>query len=193
MKLNKLVLLITLLIIIFSSVGSVSAVNYKGYESNGILFQYPEDWQMAHSVGEGSVAAVSYKNDSSISIVIQQVPSELGKELQEAYEANNKNLAKEGGSSYSSLQETKTTVNGKTAIVHRYITNTNGVEKEHVATWLKMEDGKLYVILYSAPIEFYEQETPSYNNVVNTFELEAYHSSSNIFSKIIDEFVELFH
>lgn len=194
MKFNKIVIIGLLLIISSSFMGTVFADDsYKEYNSNGVLFQYPDDWTIAHSISEGSVAAIAYKNDSSISIVIQQVPSELGTDLQTAYNTNNNNLAKSGGNTYSNLQETQTNVSGKTAIVHRYITTTSGVEKEHIATWLKMDDGKLYVILYSAPIEYYEQESTTYDNVVSTFELSAFKSSSNIFSDISNEFMGLFH
>lgn len=187
--------MVALLLIISSSlVGAVFAADsYKQYDANGVLFQYPEDWVIAHSISEGSVAAVAYKNDSSISIVIQQVPSELGNDLQTVYDTNNNNLARTSGRTYSNLQETQTNVSGKTAIAHRYIATSNGVEKEHIATWLRMEDGKLYVILYSAPLEYFEQESTTYDNVVSSFELSAYKSSSNILSDIANEFIGLFH
>ena len=194
MKFNKFVIFALLFIISTTFVGTVFAADsYKDFDSNGVTFKYPEDWVIAHSISEGSVAAVAYKNDSSISIVIQQAPSELGNDLQTAYTTNNNNLAKTGGNIYSNLQETRTNVSGKTAIVHRYIAPSGGMEKEHIATWLKMEDGKIYVILYSAPLEFYEQESTTYDNVVSSFELSSYKSSSNILSDISNEFIGLFH
>ncbi len=175
MKLNKTWVLVPLLIILVVSLsGCITDGLIKSgetFEANGITFQYPESWQVVNSVAEGSVAAVASKENSQISTVIQQVPSELGTDIQSACSNNNKNLVQ--SPNYINLQEVKTSVNGQPVILHRYIVNeADGSQKEHVATWIQMSDGKLYVILFNTPLESYEQERSSYDLIVGTFALQ---------------------
>lgn len=142
------------------------------FESNGITFQYPESWHVVKSVAEGSVGAVASKENSEISTVIQQVPTELGTDIQSACSNNNKNLVK--SPNYINLQEVKSSVNGQPVILHRYIVNeADGSQKEHVATWIQMSDGKLYVILFNTPLDSYEKQRSSYDLIVGTFALQA--------------------
>ena len=175
MKINKTLILIPLLIIVVISLsGCITDGMFKSgetFESNGITFQYPESWQVVKSVAEGSVGAVADKNNPEISAVVQQVPSELGADIQEACSNNNKNLVK--SSNYVNIQEVKTTINNQTVIVHRYLVNeANGTQKEHVATWIKMKDGKMYVVLFSTPLESYESQRSSYDLIMGTFALQ---------------------
>ncbi|MEE1116621.1 MAG: hypothetical protein VZR33_06900 [Methanosphaera sp.] len=175
MKLNKTWVLVPLLIILVVSLsGCITDGLIKSgetFEANGITFQYPESWQVVNSVAEGSVAAVASKENSQISTVIQQVPSELGTDIQSACSNNNKNLVQ--SPNYINLQEVKTSVNGQPVILHRYIVNeADGSQKEHVATWIQMSDGKLYVVLFNTPLESYEQERSSYDLIVGTFALQ---------------------
>ena len=175
MKLNKTWVLVPLLIILVVSLsGCITDGLIKSgetFEANGITFQYPESWQVVNSVAEGSGAAVASKENSQISTVIQQVPSELGTDIQSACSNNNKNLVQ--SPNYINLQEVKTSVNGQPVILHRYIVNeADGSQKEHVATWIQMSDGKLYVVLFNTPLESYEQERSSYDLIVGTFALQ---------------------
>ena len=50
-----------------------------------------------------------------------------------------------------------------------------------------MSDGKMYVILYSAPVENYEQYKGAYDDVVSSFVLESDPKES-----IIDQVTNLF-
>lgn len=197
MKLNKTLVLVPLLIIIVVALsGCITDDLFKSgetYESNGITFQYPETWQVVNSVAEGSVGAVASKENSQISTVIQQVPSELGTDIQTACSNNNKNLVL--SPNYINIQEVKTTVNNQTVILHRYLVNENdGSQKEHVATWIQMSDGKLYVLLFSTPLESYEEERSSYDLIVGTFALQGNSntSDSSIQASIMDQINKFF-
>lgn len=171
MNYKNIILIPLLIVIVVALSGCITDVGGIEYEHNGIKFNYPEDWQEARSIAEGSMGAVSYSNNSEISIVIQQVPSEYGSSIDEAYATNNKNLQLAQG--YINIQENTTTIKNKNLKLHRYILNdAQGNQKEHIASWVKMSDGKFYVILYSAPVEYYEQEKESYDLVVSTFALE---------------------
>lgn len=182
MKLNKTMILVPLLIIVVVSLSGCITDDFiktgETYESNGITFQYPESWQVVKSVAEGSVGAVASKNNSEISTVIQQVPAELGTDIQSACSNNNKNLVK--SPNYINLQEIKSSVNGKPVILHRYIVNeADGSQKEHVATWIQMSDGKLYVVLFNTPLDQYEKQRSSYDLIVGTFALQSDSKTNN--------------
>ncbi len=175
MKYSKTLILVPLLMILVVSLsGCITDDLFKSgetFESNGVTFQYPESWHVVNAVAEGSVAAVADKNDPEISTVIQQVPTELGTDIQSACSNNNKNLVKYPN--YINLQEVKTSVNGQPVILHRYLVNeADGTQKEHVATWMQMSDGKLYVVLFNTPLESYETQRSSYDLIVGTFALQ---------------------
>ncbi|RAP48168.1 MAG: hypothetical protein BZ136_05330 [Methanosphaera sp. rholeuAM74] len=189
MKLKNL-LLIPLLVIVVVALSGCITDSFEGgelYEKNGITFRYPDTWQEASSVAEGSVAAVAHRNNSAISIVIQQVPSELGNTTETAYENNNRNL--EASPGYINIQENTTQLNGKSAKLHRYITNENdGSQKEHIATWLTMSDHKMYVVFFSSPVENYENEKYAYDKVVGSFDLINNNQKQSTVDKIFDLF-----
>ncbi len=175
MKLNKTLILIPILIIVVVSLsGCITDGLFKSgetYSGGGITFQYPDTWQVVNSVAEGSVGAVASKENSNISVLVQTVPTELGTDIQSACSNNNKNLVR--SPNYVNIQETKTTVNNQTVILHRYLVNeADGSQKEHVATWIQMKNGQIYVILFSTPLESYETQRSSYDLVVGTFALE---------------------
>ena len=175
MKLNKTLILIPILIIVVVSLsGCITDGLFKSgetYSGGGITFQYPDTWQVVNSVAEGSVGAVASKENSNISVLVQTVPTELGTDIQSACSNNNKNLVR--SPDYVNIQEPKTTVNNQTVILHRYLVNeADGSQKEHVATWIQMKNGQIYVILFSTPLESYETQRSSYDLVVGTFALE---------------------
>lgn len=197
MKVNKTIILVPLLIVLVVSLsGCITDDLFKSgetFESNGITFQYPENWQVVNSIAEGSVGAVASKDNSQISTVIQQVPSEYGTEIQEACSKNNINLVK--SSNYINIQEVKTTVKNQTVIIHRYLVNeADGTQKEHVATWIKMRDNKIYVILFSTPLESYEVERSNYDLIVGTFALQGDEtgSSSSLQDTIMEQLNNFF-
>lgn len=176
MKLNKL-LIIAVIVVVIALSGCITPNAGLKYERNNLTFYYPDDWQEANSVANGSMGAIAHKNDSQISIVIQQVPQELGSSVNETYQNNNKQISQLTG--YVNIQENTSTVNNRNVLLHRYILNDQaGNQKEHIATWLKLPDGKIYVILYSAPLEKYEQEKGAYDQVVSTFDIQSANNKS---------------
>ena len=168
------------MVLVVSMSGCISDSIFKEgitYKANGIEFQYPDSWHVVNTVAEGAKGAVADKKNPSISTVIQEVPTELGTDIQSACSNNNKNLVK--SPNYINIQENKTTVKGKEVIVHRYLVNEpDGTQKEHVATWMKMSDNRVYVLLFSAPVSEYEFQRSSYDLVVGTFALQQDQKSS---------------
>ena len=196
MKFNKTLILIPLLIVVVVSLsGCITDDLFKTgetFESNGITFQYPDSWHVVNSVAEGSIGAVASKENSNISVVVQQVPSEYGTDIQQACSKNNVNLVK--SPNYVNIQEVKTTVNNQTVLIHRYLVNEpDGSQKEHVASWIKLKNDKMYVILFSTPLESYESQRSSYDLIMGTFALQGDNSNSNsIVSSIMDQINKFF-
>ena len=196
MKFNKTLILIPLLIVVVVSLsGCITDDLFKTgetFESNGITFQYPDSWHIVNSVAEGSIGAVASKENSNISVVVQQVPSEYGTDIQQACSKNNVNLVK--SPNYVNIQEVKTTVNNQTVLIHRYLVNeADGSQKEHVASWIKLKNDKMYVILFSTPLESYESQRSSYDLIMGTFALQGDNSNSNsLVSSIMDQINKFF-
>ena len=196
MKFNKTLILIPLLIVVVVSLsGCITDDLFKTgetFESNGITFQYPDSWHVVNSVAEGSIGAVASKENSNISVVVQQVPSEYGTDIQQACSKNNVNLVK--SPNYVNIQEVKTTVNNQTVLIHRYLVNEpDGSQKEHVASWIKLKNDKMYVILFSTPLESYESQRSSYDLIMGTFALQGDNSNSNsLVSSIMDQINKFF-
>lgn len=196
MKFNKTLILIPLLIVVVVSLsGCITDDLFKTgetFESNGITFQYPDSWHVVNSVAEGSIGAVASKENSNISVVVQQVPSEYGTDIQQACSKNNVNLVK--SPNYVNIQEVKTTVNNQTVLIHRYLVNeADGSQKEHVASWIKLKNDKMYVILFSTPLESYESQRSSYDLIMGTFALQGDNSNSNsLVSSIMDQINKFF-
>ena len=68
--------------------------------------------------------------------------------------------------------------------MQRYITNEgDGSQKEHVATWIKMKDNKIYVLLFSTPVEKYEHQRVNYDLIAGTFKLQQ-DNDDNIINQI---------
>lgn len=197
MKFNKTLVLIPLLIVVVVSLsGCITDDLFKTgetFESNGITFQYPDSWHVVNSVAEGSIGAVASKENSNISVVVQQVPSEYGTDIQQACSKNNVNLVK--SPNYVNIQEVKTTVNNQTVLIHRYLVNeADGSQKEHVASWIKLKNDKMYVILFSTPLESYESQRSSYDLIMGTFALQGDNSNSNsLVSSIMDQINKFFN
>ncbi|MCD7781419.1 MAG: hypothetical protein LUG89_01790 [Methanosphaera sp.] len=159
-----------------SGITSTSGVTYS---ANGVSFNYPSTWMQANTTAESTVAAVALTDDPSVSVVIQKVPESFGSDIQNASSYNLGFLQQSEG--YSDIQMINSSINNQSVVMHRYLQNNNeGTQVEHVATWIKADDGNIYVILFTTPIESYEQQRSSYDLIAGTFE------SSSTSQSIID-------
>lgn len=184
MKLKNYLIPLIVIVLVVSISGCITdSTGGNTYQKNGMQFSYPTNWDEANSIANNSLGAIVYSNDSQISIVVQQVPTEFGSTLQDAYTNNNKNIQTLNG--YTNIQENTTTVNGRNVTLHRYIDiDQLGQQKEHIASWMTMEDGKNYVLLYSAPVETYESQKDAYDTVVSSFKLAD--NKDSTFDGIVD-------
>lgn len=174
-KTNALATIIAIVVIVI--IGMVIIDNYdqltasgKIYEQNGITFQYPDNWTVVKSIADGSVAAVANPDNPRVSVVIQQAPANYGNDIQNACAYNDQFLMRSGN--YINIEEKNSSIHNNSVVMHRYIINEDdGTQKEHVATWIKMNDSKIYVILFSTPVDMYEQQRGNYDLIAGTFKL----------------------
>ena len=184
-KKNVLMTIVGIIIVILAAffiIDNLDSLTASGqrFEKNGITFQYPDSWSEANSVAEGSVGAVANTENPGISVVIQQAPAAYGNDIQNACAYNDQFLAADGN--YINIEEKNSSIHN---VMHRYIINEpDGSQKEHVATWIKMNDSKIYVILFSTPVDQYEQQRGNYDLVAGTFKLISDKERNSIFNTI---------
>ncbi len=146
------------------------------YEANGVTFEYPRSWSVANPAAEGAIAAVATTNDTTNNVLIQQVPESFGDDIQTASAYNEQFLSQ--SISYVNIQMINSSINNQEVVMHRYLLNDeNGTQKEHVATWIKLGDGKMYVLLLSTTPEEYEIQRSGYDLVAGTFGLQSEQTS----------------
>ncbi|PWL08328.1 PsbP-related protein [Methanosphaera cuniculi] len=187
-KKNVLMTIVGIIIVILAAffiIDNLDSLTASGqrFEKNGITFQYPDSWSEANSVAEGSVGAVANTENPGISVVIQQAPAAYGNDIQNACAYNDQFLAADGN--YINIEEKNSSIHNNSVVMHRYIINEpDGSQKEHVATWIKMNDSKIYVILFSTPVDQYEQQRGNYDLVAGTFKLISDKERNSIFNTI---------
>lgn len=187
-KKNALMSIVGIIIVILAAffiIDNLDSLTASGqrFEKNGITFQYPESWSEANSIAEGSVGAVANTENPGISVVIQQVPPSFGNDVQNACAYNDQFLT--AGGNYINIEEKNSSIHNNSVVMHRYIINEpDGSQKEHVATWIKMNDSKIYVILFSTPVDQYEQQRGNYDLIAGTFKLISDKERNSIFNTI---------
>jgi hypothetical protein len=61
-------------------------------------------------------------------------------------------------------------VDGKEAVEYIYTSNQNGIEKEHKAIWFE-KGGQAYVIMYSAPIDQFENNLNVFDYILSEIQI----------------------
>lgn len=158
------VITVMLLLFLISAVSLVSAdsndnsdLTIETLSKGGITIQYPSDWGYSESTSNYSVMAIC-KIDSIDTFGVGQINIQVEKNsfdgdfysyVEDIYNSMKKD------SSFKLVSSGEVAIGGKEAIEYIYTSNQNGVEKEHKAIWFE-KGGQAYVIMYSAPIEEFE-------------------------------------
>lgn len=166
---------ILLLLFLISAASLVSADNSSSSDlsietlsKGGITIQYPSNWGNSESTSNYSVMAIS-KIDSIDSFGVGQVNIQVEKNSYEGdfytfVEDTYKKMEKD--SSFQLVSSGEVALGGMNAIEYIYTSNQNGVEKEHKAIWFE-KGGQAYVIMYSAPIEEFENNLYVFDYVLS--------------------------
>lgn len=123
----------------------------------GLSISYPSDWGSSQATSNYSIMSIS-KIDSIDAAGVGQVNINFEKKpLTEEFTkfVNDTYKQMQYDSSFTLVSSGDSVVAGKTALEYVYVSNDNGVEKEHKAVWFE-KGGQAYALLYSAPMDQFE-------------------------------------
>lgn len=156
------IIAIILVMFLVSSVGAANNPN-DGSEvltlsKGGLVIKYPSDWGYSQSTSEYSIMSIS-KLDSIDSSGIGQVNINFEKKQIEGdfYTfVNSTYKSMPYDTSFKLISSGESVIGDRQALEYTYISNDNGVEREHKAVWFE-KGGQAYALLYSAPVDQFEQ------------------------------------
>jgi hypothetical protein len=170
---------VMLLLFLISAASLVSAddnansdLSIETLSKGGITIQYPSSWGNSESTSNYSVMAIS-KIDSIDSFGVGQVNIQIEKN---SYDGDFYNFVEDTynkmkkDSSFQLASSGDVAIGGKEAIEYIYTSNQNGVEKEHKAIWFE-KGGQAYVIMYSAPIEEFENNLYVFDYILSGIQI----------------------
>lgn len=155
--------IITIILIIFlvSAVGAAEKSNdgseVLSLSKGGLTIHYPSNWGYSQATSNYSIMSIS-KLDSIDAAGIGQVNINFEKKPVEGefYTfVNSTYKSMEYDSSFSLVSSGESVVGDRQSLEYIYISNDDGVEREHKAVWFE-KGGQAYVMLYSAPINQFE-------------------------------------
>lgn len=169
-------ILIVFLIFIASGVSAQGSSNdpttMQTLSKGGLTINYPSDWGYSKADSNRSIMAIS-KLDSIDGAGIGQVNINFEKEpLEEDFGKfiNTTYNSMEHDSSFELISSGNSVVGGKEAVEYVYVSNQNGVEKEHKAVWFE-KGGQAYVLLYSAPVDQFEPNLYVFDYILSDIQI----------------------
>lgn len=177
MRFKKFIPIILLIIFLICAVSVVSAdddseVDMLTLSKGGIVIHYPSTWGYSESTSNYSIMAIS-KLDSIDSAGIGQININVEKKPidEEFYTYVNETYkSMEKDSSFEMVSSGGVLVKNIDAVEYVYISNEDGVEKEHKAVWFE-KGGQAYVLLYSAPPEDFENDLYIFDYILSDIQI----------------------
>ena len=158
---------------------SVSAVNagadgdtLLSLSNSGITISYPSDWGYSKAVSSDSIMAIS-KLSAIDSLGVGQVNINVEKRPIEGdfYTfVNNTYKSMSKDPDYGLVSSGGMVLADHDAMEYIYTSNTNGVQKEHKAVWFE-KGGQAYVLLYSAPIDQFEDNLYVFDYILSDIQI----------------------
>ena len=150
----------------------------KAFSGSGVSFSYPENWQQLQQISSPN-AIVAFGDPSSVDnstgnvntlVVVQKVALPSGSTLKQVYDSTYAQFAAKD-SSFKTISDTTTTVDGTTAYVNTHTVNVSGVQKEEKAVWLE-KNGSIYVILCGSLPNVFDSQQANFDAIINTFKVQ---------------------
>ena len=130
-----------------------NATKMLSSSKGGVMVQYPSEWVLSESTSNSSVIALA-KSDSIDSFI------------------NKTYTAMQHDSSFNLTSSGQVLINDKNATEYVYTSDVDGVVKEHKAIWFDKGD-QAYVVLYSAPIDKFNENLNSFNYILENMQIGA--------------------
>lgn len=167
------------IILIMFLVSSVSAENKVNEETKvltlskgGLVIKYPSDWGYSQAKSNYSIMSIS-KLDSIDSAGVGQVNINFEKKPIEGdfhTFVNSTYNSMQYDSSFKLVSSGESIIGGRQAVEYIYTSHQNGVEREHKAVWFE-KGGQAYVLLYSAPINQFEQNLYVFDYILSDIQI----------------------
>ncbi|MGZ7116039.1 MAG: PsbP-related protein [Methanobacterium sp.] len=144
----------------------------KTFSGDDITFKYPDSWQTIASQARDSVVAVGDPgtNDGSgntrVNVVIQKTVLPQGQNFFQYYNSTYAQFASQN-LGFVPISDGTIVVNGLNAYEKVYNIN-SGEKKQQRAIWIE-NNGRIYIILCSAPLSEYNNQQENFNTIVNSF------------------------
>lgn len=178
---KKQIIVILAIIGLICSVGVVMAGNQEASDNpndiqsiskNGISIKFPSDWGIAKTSSNHSLIAIA-KLNSIDSEGVAQVNINIEKnDIDGSFEdyVNDTYAKMEKLGDYNLTSSGQVVIGSLQGLEYNYLSEDNDTVREHKAIWL--DDGdQVYVILYSAPLEEFDENLKVFEFVVNNFHL----------------------
>ena len=140
----------------------------------GVMVQYPSDWVLSESTSNDSVIALA-KSDSIDSSKVGQVTINVEKQpIEGSFDSfiNQNYIEIQHYSYFNFTFSGQVLIGDKNSTEYVYTSNINGVVKEHKALWFDKGD-QAYVVLYSAPIDKFDENLNSFNYILENMQIGA--------------------
>lgn len=173
--------IITLILLLFliSAVSVVSAddnndadLSVLTLSKGGITIQYPSNWGVSQATSNYSIMAIS-KIDSIDALGVGQVNINIEKKALDGdfYSSVNESYkSMEKDTSFQLVSSGSVSVGGKDGLEYVYTSTQGTGEKEHKAVWFE-KGGQAYVIMYSAPIDQFEDNLYVFDFVLSGIQI----------------------
>ncbi|WP_462316618.1 PsbP-related protein [Methanobrevibacter sp.] len=124
----------------------------------GLVINYPSDWGYSQATSNCSIMSIS-KLDSIDSKGVGQVNINFEKKPIEGdfYTfVNSTYKSMQYDASFKLISSGESVIGDREALEYIYTSNDDGMDREHKAVWFE-KGGQAYVMLYSAPVDQFEQ------------------------------------
>ena len=138
----------------------------------GLSIDYPSNWGYSESTSNYSIMAIS-KLDSIDSAGVGQININFEKKpIEGTFEefVNNTYNALQSDNSFELVSSGDVALSDRNAIEYIYVSNEDGLEKEHKAVWFE-KGGQAYVMLYSAPMDQFESNLYVFDYILSTIQI----------------------
>lgn len=170
------IIAIVLIIFLISSVGAGNNANDEtkvlSLSKGGLAINYPSDWGYSQATSNYSIMSIS-KLDSIDASGVGQVNINFEKKPIEGdfYTfVNSTYKSMPYDTSFKLISSGESVIGDREALEYIYISNHNGVEREHKAVWFE-KGGQAYVLLYSAPVDLFEQNLYVFDYILSDIQI----------------------
>ena len=140
----------------------------------GVVVQYPSDWVLSESNSNYSVIALAKADSIDVSKVGEVTINVEKQPVEGTFDSfvNQTYTSMQGDSSFNLTSSGQALIGDKNATEYIYTSDVNGIVKQHKALWFDKGD-QAYVVLYSAPLDKFDENLNSFNYIVENMQIGA--------------------